>query len=67
MPANNSAHRAVRGRHSRIRRSFGDGLGPMTDVEWREAWEREVWPRLVPGCIGFVLGALALACLQGVL
>lgn len=61
MSIKNAAHRAATGRHSGIRRSFGDGKGRMTDDEWRNAWEREMWPKLVPGLFGFLLGALCMA------
>lgn len=67
MPSKNMALRAARGRQRGIRREFGDGNGRMTDREWREAWEAEVWPKLVPGCIGFLVGALCMACFGGAL
>ena len=65
MKIKNSPHRAVRGRHSGIGRTFGDGKGRMTDQEWREAWEREVGLFVVPCAVSFLLGGFVMAALIG--
>lgn len=63
MKFDNSAHRAVRSRQTGIERSFGDGRGRMTDREWREAWQREIGPFVVPCAIAFLLGGFVMAAL----
>jgi hypothetical protein len=65
MKIKNSPHRAVRGRHSGIGRTFGDGKGRMTDREWREAWKREMEPFVVPCAVSFLLGGIVMAALIG--
>lgn len=63
MKFENSAHRAVRSRQRSVPRSFGDGKGRMTDQEWREAWEREIGPYVMPCAVAFLLGGFVMAAL----
>lgn len=63
MYTDNSAHRAVRSRQRRVPRKLGDGRGRMTEQEWREAWQREVEPFVVPCAVAFLLGGFVMAVL----